>query len=461
MIGESYDLGTADGQFSRSYEYNNAGNRTVKYEDGVRTNYSYATLSSQHTNQLSTAAVVGGQTTKYLYDAMGNLTAAFVDSNSNNTFDTASENGKAYAWNLAGQLTQVKVWSSGTNTDTAQYTYAHNGTGQLLDRTVNGVTTRFHWNDFSPYLEEDDSGDAEYSFFGSSLRFDLGSNNVIDTSDDAHFFIKDEAGNVIAVADEDGALETQFEYDVWGNDLNNSFDNAQDINCFRSGKYFDPISDLYYNQARWYDPQQGRFISESPIAPFAEEEYAYCHNDPVNYVDVNGLIGEKVIDAAEEKERQMREIFPEGEDNRLDPDTGRCLEKCISVGYQAGIELANPEPIGEILLAYSIRKFVGRIWRLTGLLRKSIRNIPIKDLVRTHSLTRSKGSFRKLMNDIKTNGIKEPIKYVVSGGKKYVVDGHHRLSAAKRLGMKTIPSQEVKLPYKGYKTVKDLDFDQY
>ncbi len=134
----------------------------------------------------------------------------------------------------------------------------------------------------------------EYSYFGSSLRFDLGSNNVIDTSDDAHFFIKDEAGNVIASVDKTGALETQFEYDAWGNDLSDSFDNSQDINCFRSGKYFDDKSGLYYNQARWYDPALGRFISESPISPYAEEEYVYCGNDCVNNVDVNGLFWSEI-----------------------------------------------------------------------------------------------------------------------------------------------------------------------
>jgi ParB-like chromosome segregation protein Spo0J len=60
--------------------------------------------------------------------------------------------------------------------------------------------------------------------------------------------------------------------------------------------------------------------------------------------------------------------------------------------------------------------------------------------------------------DIKTNGILEPIKYVESGGAKLLVDGHHRLKISKELGMKTIPSQKVNLPYKGYKTSKDLEY---
>ncbi len=474
LIGESYDLGIADGQFSRSYEYNNTGNRTVKYEDGVRTNYSYATLSSQHTNQLSTAAVVGGQTTKYLYDAMGNLTAAFVDSNSNNVFDTASENGKAYAWNLAGQLTQVKVWSSGTNTDTAQYTYAHNGTGQLLDRTVNGDTTRFHWNGFSPYLEEDDNGDAEYSYFGSSIRFDLGSNNVIDTSDDAHFLIKEEAGNVIASLNKTGSLETQFEYDAWGNDLNNSFNNSQDINSFRSGKYFDNETGLYYNQARWYDPDLGRFISESPIAPFAEEEYAYCSNDPVNYVDVNGLektLREKACDALAGPleylfDKTLKPILdtliPQNRSNAppgLSPN-GKCSS---NVSDDLG-DLADVA--GEEMLSFAEDRFPP----LEGLFFLSSLSLKITDYMNPNKIRFTQDShgydfkdghsYDKLVEGLKSGKIKPnqipPIRVFEEGGKIWTLD-NRRLHAFQEAGVpiRTILATPSEIGRRDITTIND------
>ena len=52
----------------------------------------------------------------------------------------------------------------------------------------------------------------------------------------------------------------------------------------------------------------------------------------------------------------------------------------------------------------------------------------------------------KFTNDIKINGIKEPIKYVSYQNDKYVVDGHHRLYAAKTLRYKNVPAVEVQLP---------------
>ena len=62
----------------------------------------------------------------------------------------------------------------------------------------------------------------------------------------------------------------------------------------------------------------------------------------------------------------------------------------------------------------------------------------------------------KLIDDIKNNGINETIKYVEYNGQKYVVDGHHRLIASKRLGLEQAPIEQVELPYAGYKTVEDL-----
>ena len=81
------------------------------------------------------------------------------------------------------------------------------------------------------------------------------------------------------------------------------------------------------------------------------------------------------------------------------------------------------------------------------------------DLVPTHGMTQSKTAFNKLKQSINEQGIQEPIKYVESGSQKYVVDGHHRLKAAKELGMENVPTQKVELPFKGYKTKGDLDYD--
>ena len=78
-----------------------------------------------------------------------------------------------------------------------------------------------------------------------------------------------------------------FDEDTWGNDLNNTFAKSN-IKQHRTNKMLDDVTGLYYCSARWYDPETGRFISVSPLSPMGEEEYVYCYNDPVDYVDLDG-----------------------------------------------------------------------------------------------------------------------------------------------------------------------------
>lgn len=68
----------------------------------------------------------------------------------------------------------------------------------------------------------------------------------------------------------------------------------------------------------------------------------------------------------------------------------------------------------------------------------------------------SKRQLQKLTESIEQEGIREPISFTVLHGEKYIVNGHHRVLAARRLGIKEVPAREVTLPYGGYKTVDDL-----
>ena len=86
----------------------------------------------------------------------------------------------------------------------------------------------------------------------------------------------------------------------------------------------------------------------------------------------------------------------------------------------------------------------------------------ITELVPTQPLTKSSKQMKRLSKEIDEAGtILIPIKYVVSNGIKHIVDGHHRVALAKRKGIKDIFTEEVKLPYKGYFTEKDLEYSQY
>ncbi len=56
------------------------------------------------------------------------------------------------------------------------------------------------------------------------------------------------------------------------------------------GQYYDSETGLHYNWHRYYDPEAGRYVSADPIGLAGGMNlYAYVENDPVNWVDSDGL----------------------------------------------------------------------------------------------------------------------------------------------------------------------------
>ena len=56
-----------------------------------------------------------------------------------------------------------------------------------------------------------------------------------------------------------------------------------------AGREFDPETNLYYNRARYYDPQLARFLSEDPIGQSGGvNQYAYAGNNPIGGADPSG-----------------------------------------------------------------------------------------------------------------------------------------------------------------------------
>ena len=56
---------------------------------------------------------------------------------------------------------------------------------------------------------------------------------------------------------------------------------------------YDETTGLYYLNARYYNPEDGRFLSEDTYRgetnePDTQHLYVYCADNPVNYVDPSG-----------------------------------------------------------------------------------------------------------------------------------------------------------------------------
>ncbi|MCB2256855.1 RHS element core protein [Escherichia albertii] len=104
-----------------------------------------------------------------------------------------------------------------------------------------------------------------------------------------HLYHCDHRGLPLALISNEGATEWRGEYDEWGNQLNE--ENLQQLyQPYRlPGQQYDDESGLCYNRHRYYDPLQGRYITQDPIGlDGGLNTYSYPLN-PINEIDPLGL----------------------------------------------------------------------------------------------------------------------------------------------------------------------------
>ncbi|EJQ6145236.1 RHS repeat protein, partial [Escherichia albertii] len=106
-----------------------------------------------------------------------------------------------------------------------------------------------------------------------------------------HLYHCDHRGLPQALISPEGETAWRGEYDEWGNLLGE--ENPQHLQQpYRlPGQQYDEESGLYYNRNRYYDPLQGRYITQDPIGlKGGGNLYKYPLN-PVQKIDVLGLWG--------------------------------------------------------------------------------------------------------------------------------------------------------------------------
>ncbi|EFP2429299.1 RHS repeat protein [Escherichia coli] len=80
-----------------------------------------------------------------------------------------------------------------------------------------------------------------------------------------HLYHCDHRGLPLALASTEGTTAWYAEYDEWGNLLNEENPHQLQQLIRLPGQQYDEESGLYYNRHRYYDPLQGRYITQDPI----------------------------------------------------------------------------------------------------------------------------------------------------------------------------------------------------
>ena len=113
-----------------------------------------------------------------------------------------------------------------------------------------------------------------------------------------YLYNKDIWGSITSLVKEDGSVDATYQYTDFGETIIHGDDQAKNEVCYTGGIY-DQSTGLYYLNARYYDPEEGRFLTEDTYRgendqPDTQHLYVYCANNPVNYVDPSGHFAKKM-----------------------------------------------------------------------------------------------------------------------------------------------------------------------
>jgi RHS repeat-associated protein len=190
-----------------------------------------------------------------------------------------------FTWDALGRLTRVEKWPAGGAH--AVVTYAYDAQGRRVAKRVNGIVERYVHDGDQVIMDVDTAGalKAEYAYEGG-----VDDPLLIRTPAWTAAVIKDpQIGTVrgLATAEWGNTVKLFSRATYWGEVTP---DTGVVVRIRMASREYDQEVGLYYNRARYYDPQLGRFLSEDPAGIGGGLNlYAYAGNDPVNGRDPNGL----------------------------------------------------------------------------------------------------------------------------------------------------------------------------
>lgn len=111
-------------------------------------------------------------------------------------------------------------------------------------------------------------------------------------SDELYFLHQDHLGSTRAVTDQDGNVVARFDYWPYGTSYEvgpQGGPTSVEVERLFTSQIKDNSADLYFYNARYYNPALGTFISADPIQ--GPNRYAYVSNSPINLIDPSGNQG--------------------------------------------------------------------------------------------------------------------------------------------------------------------------
>ncbi|HEY6330282.1 MAG TPA: RHS repeat-associated core domain-containing protein, partial [Blastocatellia bacterium] len=192
---------------------------------------------------------------------------------------TDSTGTTQYVFDARGRMTSA-VQPSG-----ATIVYTYDALGRRASRTTgtNVTTTTCLYSGGDVVFDSGSDGTQVDYLNGPRVDNKLKQNSSAQSG--PLYFLQDQLHSTVALTDAMGNVQETDQYDPFGGGTGSSL-SRYDF----TGRERDPDTGLIYSRARWYDPSQGRFISQDPIGMAGGlNRYSYGANNPVSFSDPSGL----------------------------------------------------------------------------------------------------------------------------------------------------------------------------
>lgn len=279
---------------------------SLTYENGTSTTYAYQLddMLTSLTQTFDSAAVAftygynaahevvsqGVSDAAYMRHPGSGGTVGYATANDINQYPSVA--GVTYSYNDNGCLTSDGVWTFGYDTENRLTAAAKSGTsaaylydplGRQVQKSVNGVKTRFVYGGSQHLVDYDGSGNllARY-VYGEGLDEPL---LVVDDNEAVVAYLHhDRLGSIIAVTDSQGDVTSSNKYMPWGEGT------VSGSTFGFTGQRYDVETGLYYFKNRYYSPTLGRFLQPDPLLyQDTLNTYVYGRNNPLSLADPYGL----------------------------------------------------------------------------------------------------------------------------------------------------------------------------
>ena len=204
--------------------------------------------------------------------------------------NTKTGEDQTYVYDAENRLSQVSVTKDGKTAVIQQNIY--NGEGQRIQKVDGDETTNYYYQDGVVAYTTDANGEQNSQNLIGTDGNVLATERFQQNATQYYLYNKDIQGSTSSLVKEDGSADATYQYTDFGETTIQGDDQAKNEVCYTGGIY-DQSTWLYYLNARYYNPEDGRFMTENSyrgeiMNPETGHLYVYCANNPVNYVDPSG-----------------------------------------------------------------------------------------------------------------------------------------------------------------------------